>query len=143
LPGIKAINYNDKLKRAKIYGNSPNPLGRNRGEVAPSGSIEFYRRQWKEVLNLLTGGGAWGLSEKSWLITVQYSEVGMSPVVDILEDASINSPDSSNSEGTDASVVKCELDLMQILWDKNKVSISQKDMTTGSVIWGALGSKAS
>ena len=128
LPGIKAINYNDKLARAKIFGNSVNPQGRTRGQVTPGGSIEFYRRQWGEASALLSSNGLWGVSEQSWSISVMYAEVGMPVVVDLLEGASIINPDSSNGEGTDAAIVKCELDLMGILW--NGVSRSLGNVIT-------------
>jgi hypothetical protein len=128
LPGIKAINYNDKTARAKIFGHSVSPQGRTRGQVTPSGSIEFYKRQWGTTSALLSGGGAWGISERSWIITVLYAEVGMTPTRDVLEGVSIISPDSSNSEGTDASVVKCELDLMLILWNGVSKSLSSRNV---------------
>jgi hypothetical protein len=129
-PGIKAINYNDKTARAKIFGNSVLPQGRTRGQVTPSGSVEFYRRQWDSALQILTGSGAWGISERSWVVTVTYAEVGFSPIMDVLEGVSFINPDSSNSEGTDAAVVKLELDLMKILWNGVATSLSTNNIIT-------------
>jgi hypothetical protein len=130
LPGIKAINYNDKLARSKIFGNSVNPMGRTRGQVTPSGSIEFYKRMWGEASALMSNNGMYGISEGSWAILVTYAEAGMTVTRDVLEGASVINPDSSNSEGTDATVVKCELDLMGILWNGVSRSLSSNNIIT-------------
>lgn len=124
VPGIKAISYQDPLTRATIYGNSVSPIGRTRGQLKPAGSIEFYRRTWSTVLEALTGNGLWGFSEQTWTISVTYGEVGFTPTVDVLTGVSFHSPDSSNTEGTEASVIKCTLDLMGILWGGANKSLS-------------------
>jgi hypothetical protein len=128
--GFKAINYNDKLTRSKLYGNSVNPQGRTRGQVVSSGSIEFYRRQWATACDVLSGYGVWGISERSWTMVIVYGELGITPTTDILEGVSIINPDSSNGEGTDAAVVKCELDLMGIKWNGISRSLSSNNLMT-------------
>jgi hypothetical protein len=133
LPGIKAINYNDKLARAKVFGNSVAPQGRTRGQVTPSGSIEFYRRQWESACNVLSNYGAWGISERAWTIIVLYGEMGITPTRDVLEGVSVINPDASNGEGTDASVIKCELDIMKpILWNGKSRSLSSNTLLTAA-----------
>lgn len=124
VPGIKAISYQDPLTRATIYGNSVSPIGRTRGQLKPAGSIEFYQRTWSTVLLQLTGNGLWGFSEQTWTISVIRGEVGFTPTVDVLTGVSIHSPDSSNTEGTEASVVKCTLDILDILWGGVNKSLS-------------------
>jgi hypothetical protein len=133
LPGIKAINYSDPLTRSTIYGHSVHPAGRTRGQLKPAGSIEFYKRQWTQVVDVLTSNGLWGIAERSWGVTVMYGELGMTPTVDLLDGVSLHSPDMSNSEGTEASVVKCTLDIMAILWNGKNRSLSAGSFTVGRV----------
>ncbi len=117
LPGVKSINYKDPLTISKVYGNSPRPVGRTRGQLAPSGSIEFYRDMWDAAVSLLTGAGAWGFAEKSWVMPITYAETLYRTTCDTLIGVRIHSPDTSPTEGTEALTVKCELDIMQIQWN--------------------------
>src|SRR5512147_2600207 len=73
LPGVKSINYKEALAMARIYGNSVNPQGRTRGQLAASGSVEFYRDQWDAVVAILSGNGAWGFAEKQWTLSISYA----------------------------------------------------------------------
>jgi hypothetical protein len=130
LPSIKAISYKDSLTSAKIYGNSPFPQGRTRGQLAPAGSIEFYRRQWGAVQTALSGNGLWGISERSWVITVTYAETGFQTIMDVLEGVRIHSPDFSGNEGTEALTVKCDIDIMKIILGGKATSLSQKNIMT-------------
>jgi hypothetical protein len=117
LPGVKSINYKDALSISKVYGNSPRPQGRTRGQLAATGSIEFYRDMWDAATLLLSGGGAWGFAEKSWVIPITYAETLYRTTCDTLIGVRVHSPDTSPSEGTEALTVKCELDIMQIEWN--------------------------
>lgn len=117
LPSVKSISYKEALTSATIYGNSPFPQGRTRGQIKGTGSIEFYRRQWDAVAAILSGGGLWGFSEKSYVINVSYAEAGAPMIMDVLQQVRFHSPDLTNSEGTEALTVKCELDILKpILW---------------------------
>ena len=130
LPGIKSISYKDSLTSSKVYGNSPFPQGRTRGQLAPAGSIEFYRRQWGAVQLALSGNGLWGISERSWVITITYAETGFQTIMDVLEGVRIHSPDFNGTEGTEALTVKCDIDIMKILMGGKATSLTQKNIIT-------------
>jgi hypothetical protein len=126
LPGIKAISYKEPLKNSKLFANSVYAQGRTRGQVEPAGSIEFYKRMWDAAIEILSGGGLWGYAEKSWSINICYAETGFGVVTDVLEGVRFHSPDQSNTEGTDALTVKCELDILKpIKWHQRITALSQ------------------
>jgi hypothetical protein len=54
---------------------------------------------------------------KSYVINVSYAETGAPMITDVLQQVRFHSPDLTNSEGTEALTVKCELDILKpILW---------------------------
>jgi hypothetical protein len=118
--GIKSINYREKHDIPAIYGTSAKPIGRTRGRVSFEGDIEFYQAEWNSLLPFLTLAGAFGFAELSRVLTIVYAEK-LSPqhtVTDVIVGARLNSPDSSNSEGTEASTIKCSISMMDIKWAK-------------------------
>ena len=117
LPGVKSINYKEALAMSRVYGQSVTPQGRTRGQLTGSGSIEFYRNQWDAAIAILSGAGAWGFAEKSWVLSITYAETPLTTACDVLVGVRFHSPDTSPTEGTEALTVKCELDIMQIKWN--------------------------
>jgi hypothetical protein len=120
IKGVKSINYKDEVEIGELYGTSSNRIGRTRGRSKPGGDIEIYQAEWEEyLLPKLARNGAIGFAELSWTITVTYSELGLSrTVTDRLIGVRFLSADKSNSEGTDALVVKCTLDVMRVMFQQ-------------------------
>jgi hypothetical protein len=73
---------------------------------------------WDQAVIVLSGNGLYGFSERSYTVNVSYSETGYGTISDVLTGVRVHSPDLTNSEGTDALTVKCELDILNpILWN--------------------------
>jgi hypothetical protein len=114
---IKSILYSDPLTDTTVYGTSPKPAGSTRGQLKPAGTIEFYRKMFDAILEILTIGGKIGYAEKRWPVTVSYAELGAIDIKqDLLSNVKFHSPDFSSSEGTDALTVKMIISPLEILW---------------------------
>jgi hypothetical protein len=125
LKGVKSLDFKEAHPIPKIYGTSSTPIGRTKGNVDPSGSIEFYQHEFQILLPILSRGGVYGFAENGSLLTASWSEL-LSPeqtFMATLVGARVHEPDSSGSEGAEASTVKCSLSLMGIIWGKGHQSI--------------------
>lgn len=118
--GLRSINYREPLEIGKIRGTSPKPIGRTRGNADIEGDMEMYAEEWKNQLLPKLAGlfGLSGFSEASIPIKVSYAERRNPSGIhsDHLIGVRIHSPDRTNTEGTDASIVKLTLDIMDIVW---------------------------
>lgn len=111
--GFKSINYKTTLKPGVIRGTSPYKLGRTRGNVEHTCSVEIYKEEWDNLKESLGDG----FMEKVWSITVAYAEDGSPTIQDDIQDVRITDVDDSHAEGTDGLTVKLELDPMNILYN--------------------------
>lgn len=138
--GFKSINYTSEQAPGDVYGASAQKLGRTRGQHKASGSIEFYRPEWRQFQIALQGLGALGggslsavpgafagLFEVSFPIQVTYSErnplgivsaLALPTQTDSIIGARITKVDQSHSQGSDALTVKCDFDGMYIAYNQ-------------------------
>ena len=124
--GVKSINYKEETEVAQIYGTAALPIGRTRGRVKFSGDLEIYEEEWyKTFLPKLAKNGAIGFSEGAWPISVSYAEEAATEntVTDKLIGVRLLSPERSQTEGTDALVIKVTLDIMGITWGNKYVGL--------------------
>ena len=114
--GVTAINYRDVGEIGEVRGAGPLVLGRTRGKVHGEGDMEMLREEWDALLPKLTGNGLYGYQEIASDIMVARQE-GTKVVTDRLPGARFHSAESSNSEGTDAAIIKVTLSLSgPIFW---------------------------
>jgi hypothetical protein len=114
---IKSINYRQNGERGHLRGTSRVWQGRTAPIVTPEGDMEIYQAFWKQyLLPLFSAAGALGFMEFSVPVTVTHAEIRNPDrtVVDTLYGVCINSVDSSNTEGTDPTVIRLDLDIMEI-----------------------------
>lgn len=127
--GIKSINYSSKLTPGKVRGTAPQVIGRTRGEHDAAGDFEMLRLEW-ELFKAQLGIGGMGFGETSFPIVVQYAEVVIpvpSPVItDTILGCRITENAASNQEGTDPSMVKCTLDVLDVLWNGASIALPDK-----------------
>ncbi len=125
LKGVKSLNYKDNGEIPKIFGTSPIPIGRTRGQNDSEGDIEFYQEEWDEMLPLLTLAGSIGYMEGIWPISVTYAEPSQmaKTKTDQLVGVRFMSAERSNAEGTDALTVKLSLSIMRIVWHTKFVAM--------------------
>lgn len=108
--GFTEINYKDSLEPGKLRGLGPQVIGRTRGDYDSEGSFKCFRQEFDELTTALGDG----YGEKSITIAVTYSEENQPTVTDRLTGVRIKSVDNSNSQGTDATEVSCELDVLLV-----------------------------
>jgi len=124
----KSLKYRDPLQIGKIYGTSSRPIGRTRGQTAPTGTWEVYRSGWDQIMvdvvAAAAAGGKIGFAEQAFPITVSYREPSnpLQTVCDKLLGVRIHSPEAGGQEGTDPLTVTFELDIMAISWGRGKFS---------------------
>lgn len=110
--GLKSIQYSDELVGTKVYGTSPEAIGRTRGKANHAGQMVMYLEEFENVRAAL--GGGVGYMEVPFLITVTYYEIGMNPIVDLLEFVRIQKAEDNHSEGGDALTVSITLDVFRV-----------------------------
>jgi hypothetical protein len=110
--GIKSLTYSDELTPTDVYGTAPEKIGRTRGKANAAGSFVMYAEEF-ENLRLALGGGV-GYMEIPFLITITKFEIGMNPLVELLESCRITKAENSDSEGTEALSVNVTLNIFRV-----------------------------
>lgn len=111
--GVKSINYSRTRNRTMVRGNHPDPLAKTRGENEYKGDIEVYIAEFHQ---LMTGLGA-GYGDVPFQVFVTYTENGFDTIADVLNGCTIDTTDASNSQGTDPTARKFELNPIKILFN--------------------------
>lgn len=112
--GVAAIDYDDNLARAKVYGTASTPLGLTKGKYEATGSIELYLEAAQLLMVTL---GAW--RQTPLVINISYVPVTFPaiPVFDVIPQAFLGKQTSSSKVGDDAITRKFDLHIPgQILW---------------------------
>lgn len=120
--GFKSLNYGDELAPGELYGSRPQILGATRGKQKATGDFEMYRLEW-ELLKVSLGLAGLGFGETYFDIRATYAEAGMPVVTDTLIGCRIKKVDLSNADGTDPTVVKCELFVTRVLFSGSAIVI--------------------
>jgi hypothetical protein len=111
--GFKSINYNRTRTRGMARGNSPDPLGKTRGENEYKADCELYLAEW----NLLQAGLGAGYGDVSFTVICSYTENGFDVITDELQGCTLDDSDAANSQGVDPTVRKCTLSPIKILFN--------------------------
>jgi len=111
--GFKSINYSRTRSRTLVRGNSPDPLGKTRGDNDYSGDCELYLAEW----NLFQSQMGKGYGDQLFQIVVSYSENGFDTITDTLIGCSIDSTEVSQGQGTDALSRKFNLMPLKIIFN--------------------------
>jgi hypothetical protein len=108
--GFKSINYSRKRTRGMVRGNSPDPLGKTRGENEYSGDCELYLAEW----NLFQQNLKAGYGDVLFDVLVTYGENGFDTITDELLGCTFDSSDAANGQGSDPLVRKIDLTPIKI-----------------------------
>jgi hypothetical protein len=114
--GFKSINYSRTRSRTLVRGNSPDPLGKTRGDNEYSADCELYLAEW----NLLMQTLGKGYGDVLFPINVTYSENGFDTITDNLIGCTIDSTEASQSQGNDALTRKFNLMPLKILFGQTE-----------------------
>lgn len=112
--GVKSINYSQELAPGDVWGTAPHKIGRTRGKNDAKADMEMLRLEWDQLRATLGAGGV-GYGEMAFDIMVTYSEKFSPVVTDKIIGARITNAEFSNSEGTDASMVKLTMNVIRII----------------------------
>lgn len=110
---IHAINYSRERSRQLIMLNHSDPVGKTRGSNAYKADAEMLLAEY-EALKTALGGPGYG--DKSFTVVVTYTETGLDTVTDTLIGCTLDSTDSSNAQGDDATMRKFNLNPIKILF---------------------------
>lgn len=114
--GCVAIDYDDNLRRAMVYGTASTPLGLTKGQYEASGSIELLLEA-AQTLQLSLGA----FRQVPLVINVSYIPSGLNPILpvfDVIPGCYIGKVTQSGKVGDDALTRKFELYIPgQILWN--------------------------
>ncbi len=110
--GFKSLVYSDELVPTDVYGTGPEKIGRTRGKANHQGSAVMYKEEWENLRGAL--GGGVGYMEVPFLITATFFEIGMNPIVDLLEFTRVTKAEDNHSEGADALTVNLTLNIMRV-----------------------------
>lgn len=110
--GVRSINWSDELAPGVVYGTSPQPIGYTRGKQTLTADMEILLAEWE---NLRLGLGGVGFGEVMFDIVVNFHELGIGVQSYVLIGCRVTKVEQSNSDSTDASVVKLTLSLLKIL----------------------------
>jgi hypothetical protein len=110
---ITEINYNDGSDPGKLRGTGVKVAGRTAGQYEAEASFSMSLNNANRLLKKLGKG----FYHKQFDITVSFQEEGADIIVDVLKNCRLKKNDASNSEGSDPTMRKFDLDVIEILWD--------------------------
>lgn len=106
------ITYSTSLDVADVHGTRAQKLGTTRGKQNAEATLEMYRLAWENFRNIL---GGVGYGEVRFPLVVQYAEIGMPVITDVVEGARVVKVDHNNADGTDPTKVSLTLNVMRVL----------------------------
>ena len=108
--GFTDISYTQTLEPGVFRGTRPEKLARTIGEHNVEGSFTLVKVEYQELIAALGDG----YMQTPFDITVTYAETNSPIVTDVLTACRITSEEDSHSQGTDALVVACDLDIIKM-----------------------------
>ncbi len=111
--GFKSINYSRTRTRSQVRGNSPDPIAKTRGENDYKCDCEVYLAEWNLFQKQLKDG----YGDVFFNILVTYGENGFDTISDEIIGCTMDTTESSNSQGPDALVRKMEFSPLKIKFD--------------------------
>lgn len=113
---VLEISYKDSLEPGEVRGTSARVTGRTRGQYKPEASFTMTKAAWAEFCTYL----GLGYMEKVFEVFVNYAELGLPVIPDIISGCRIKAIDESYSDGNaDPLKVKVDLHVMHIVRNGN------------------------
>ena len=109
---LSEIEYSDTLEPGKLRGAAAKVLATTRGEYSAEGSFSLSKQDGNQLIADL----GQGFKAKSFPIVVNYAEAGLDMITDRLQGCRITKVEATSS-GTDATMLKFSIHIMNILWN--------------------------
>lgn len=118
---ITSINYSRKRTRSMPRVNHPDPAGKTKGSNEYTADCEMLLAEFNAfqaaLINQANAAGLnGGYGDVFFQIVVSYTEAGLDTVTDTINGCTMDSTEASNSEGTDGTKRKFELNPLKILF---------------------------
>lgn len=130
-----AVSYTRKRNRTMVRVNHPDPVAKTRGSNEYTGELEMLLAEYNLLQAALIAtsfaptvllgpsptltlpGGFGGYGDVFFQVLVSYSENGLDTITDSLLGCTMDSTDASNSEGTEPTKRKFELNPLKVLFN--------------------------
>lgn len=113
--GMKSINYSRTRSRGWARGTSPDPLGKTLGDNEYKADVELYLAEFNVFIVNALGGAGYG--DVFFSVSVTYTLPNFDTIVDQIIGCTLDTTDASNSQGTDPTLRKFELNPTKILYN--------------------------
>jgi hypothetical protein len=110
IPVFKSINYSTDKTPGEVRGNHAQLVGRTRGDLKDTCSLELYEEEFADVLAALGNG----FMDQAFDIVVSYAEEGQKTITDKIFGCLFQKIDKSHTQGVDGLIVKCDMHVMRI-----------------------------
>lgn len=114
--GFRNINLSRTKSRPHVYGTHPDPIGKVRGKNEYKGSVEILVEEWNQLQAELANIRA-DYGNVFFTFTRTYTENGSDTIVDTAIGCTIDTTESDDSEGTDPTMRKIELNPLKIYFN--------------------------
>ena len=119
---ITAVNYARKRNRTIVRENHPDPVAKTRGANEYSADVELLLSEYTGLQAALISqasqqGLNGGYGDVFFQVVVSYSENGLDTITDTILGCTMDSTESYNTEGTDPSKRKIDLQPLKILYN--------------------------
>ncbi|WP_407540465.1 hypothetical protein Q0M94_03440 [Deinococcus radiomollis] len=110
IPVFKSINYSSDKAPGEVRGNHAQLVGRTRGDLKDTCSLELYEEEFNDVIVALGNG----FMDQTFDIVVSYAEEGQKTITDKIFGCIFSKVDKSHTQGVDGLIVKIDLHVMRI-----------------------------
>lgn len=114
-PFLTAVNYESSNESSMFYGTSKTPIAQTKGNASHTASITIPASQRDAFLALVTQGGARGVFDSPFTVTISYAEEGEPVVTDVLEGCRILKVGQAYSQGNEPLSIDIELSVPTII----------------------------
>lgn len=125
------VNYTATQDPGIVQGNQVAPVGRTAGYGTATGSFQMLISEYDDfVQNLIQSAPAPTIMNVDFEIIVQFNINDVDIRTDTLQGCRITSVEMSNAKGNDATMVTCNLSIMQVLLN-DVPTFTQNDQNNG------------
>jgi len=116
LRGYKSIKYSRKRTRAQLRGNSPDPLGKTRGENEYTCEAEYALAEYNVIQSALQNIQE-GYGDVFFAIFVTHAEPGLDAVTDQILGCTLDDTENDSAAGPDPTMRKISFSPLKVLFN--------------------------
>lgn len=117
LRGYKSIKYSRKRERAELRGNSPDPLGKTRGENKYECEADYALEEYKAIQAALQAIQSPGYGDVFFALQITHAEPGLTSVVDSVLGCTLDTTENDSAAGPDPTMRKISFSPLKVLFN--------------------------